>query len=115
MDKVSQLINKQSAERQDELNRVRTIVQNNFPQATEKISYGMPAFYYNGKLLLCYAAQKNHYGLYPTSLSIKELEKELKLYDVSKGAIRYTKENRITENLLIKLTKIRVKQIVANI
>lgn len=115
MDQVSTFINKQSVEHQAELTRVRTIIQKNYPQTVEKISYGMPAFYYNGKLVLCYAAQKNHYSLYPTSWPIKELEKELKLYDVSKGAVRYTKENLITENLLIKLTKVRIKQIISSI
>src|SRR5438477_3634113 len=47
------------------LNKIRTVIRSAVPpDATECISYGMPAFRYKGALL-GYAAFPNHCGLYP--------------------------------------------------
>ena len=61
------------------LSEVRSTVKKAAPDATEKISYRMPGFDYNGSLVW-FAAFKNHIGFYPTSSGISEFEDELKKY-----------------------------------
>ena len=82
------------------------------PTATEVISYGMPAFKYNGRQLVGYAVAKEWCSLFPRTNSIVELlEKELAKYSTSKGTIRFTPQKPLTEALIKKIVKMRMKQI----
>ncbi len=114
MKEIEKYLSGLHTDQQNELQRVRQIVKRISPEFGETMSYGMPAFKYRNKLLLCYAAQKNHYGIYPSSWPIEYLHKELEQYDTSKGSIRYTKENLIPAGLLAKIIQVRMKQIDAD-
>jgi uncharacterized protein YdhG (YjbR/CyaY superfamily) len=41
-----------------------------FPELTERISYGMPGFYYAGKPIIWFGAFKQHLGLYPEPAAV---------------------------------------------
>ena len=56
------------------LEQVRTIIRQAAPEATETISYQMPAFRQHG-ILVYFAAWKNHIGLYPPISGDTALEK----------------------------------------
>src|SRR5512135_499397 len=58
------------------------------PEATETISYQMPAFKHK-KVLVWYAAFSNHCSLFPTSSVIETFRNELKGYSISKGTIQF--------------------------
>ena len=47
-------------EKQGRLSKIRSIVHEKFPNATERIYYGIPTVEQNGKIILHYAAYKNH-------------------------------------------------------
>jgi uncharacterized protein YdhG (YjbR/CyaY superfamily) len=72
------------------LRQVRSALGQALPKADETISYNIPAYRLNGRLILYFAGWKKHFSLYPSS---KELElafrKELAKYEVSKGTIRF--------------------------
>jgi len=54
-------------------------------EATEGLSYGIPAFHFNGALV-GYAAFKQHCSFFPMQASlIDEMQEELKAYRTSKG------------------------------
>jgi uncharacterized protein YdhG (YjbR/CyaY superfamily) len=58
------------------------------PEAEEVVSYGMPAFKVNGKVVAGILHAKNHVGYYPFSGSIVKLfSQELKNYSTTKSAI----------------------------
>ncbi len=111
MKEINAYVKLHSKEQQNELQRIRNIVKQAAPDTKEEMSYGMPAFKYHNKLLLCYAAQKHHFGIYPSSWPIEYLQKELGKYDTSKGSIRYTKENLLPADLLVKIVNARIEQI----
>ena len=73
---------------QARLNQLREAIIQVAPNATEFISYGMPAYKYD-KTFIGFAAMKNHIGLYPfTGSFVAAHQKELAGYSTSKGAIR---------------------------
>jgi len=91
------------------LTRLRAIIRAAAPAAaTEKISYGMPAFYHRGGLV-AYAAFKDHCSLFPMDGElITELTADLKAYALSKGTIRFPSERPLPAALVKKIVKARV-------
>ena len=79
------------------------------PEATEKISYGIPTFYLNGNLVH-FAAFANHIGFYPTSSGIAAFKKQLGPYKWSKGVVQFPKDKPLPLTLVTKIVKFRVKK-----
>jgi uncharacterized protein YdhG (YjbR/CyaY superfamily) len=76
--------------------------------ATEAISYGIPAFKYNG-MLVAYAAFANHCSFFPASGELlQEFAEELKDYPCSKGTIRFSVNKPLPSALVKKLVQARV-------
>jgi uncharacterized protein YdhG (YjbR/CyaY superfamily) len=94
---------------QGKLSEVRSAIRKAAPDATEKISYRMPGFDYNGSLVW-FAAFKNHIGFYPTSSGISQFEDELKKYAYSKGAIQFPIDKPIPLRLIARIVKFRVAE-----
>ncbi len=93
------------------LNRVRAMIRFAAPaEATEAISYGMPAFKYKGPLI-AFAAFSNHCSLFPMSPSVIEAFKnELKGFETSKGTIRFPVDKPPSAALVKKLVKARLAE-----
>ena len=92
------------------LKKVRAAIKSAVPpQATETISYRMPAFRYHG-VLVWFAAFSDHCSLFPTASVIKMFKEELKGYSTSKGAIRFPVDKPPPIGLIKKLVKTRVAQ-----
>jgi uncharacterized protein YdhG (YjbR/CyaY superfamily) len=93
------------------LNKVRATIRSAAPpEATEAISYGVPAFKYNGSLI-GYAAFSDHCSLFPMSSSVVEaFKKELKDFHTSKGTIRFPVDKPMSAALVKKLVKARIAE-----
>jgi uncharacterized protein YdhG (YjbR/CyaY superfamily) len=91
------------------LDELRMLIKQTAPDAIEVISYNMPAFKQN-KVLVYYAAYKNHIGFYPTADPIKVFEKELLKYKTSKGAIQFPIDNPLPRILIKKIVLFRKKE-----
>lgn len=107
MNEVDKYLNKLDSEQKTELERVRIVIKHTVPNTEEVMSYGMPAFKYNNRPLIYYAAFKDHISIFPTSPVIKNLKKELYGHKISKGTIQFTIEKPLSENLLTKILKVR--------
>ena len=93
------------------LARVRGAVRDACPDATEAISYGMPAFKLNGKLLLSYAAHQRHCAIYPASGRVQEaLGTELAPFLAEKATIRFTAARPLPDELLRRIVEVRVAE-----
>ena len=93
------------------LEKVRETVRSAAPGATETISYQMPAFKHEGRILVWYAAFKNHCSLFPASEAILEEHGEaLTPYYSGKGTLRFTPDKPIPAPLLKKIVKTRIKE-----
>ena len=92
---------------QKTLQVLRKTIQISAPEATEKMSYAMPTFFYNGNLVH-FAAYKNHIGFYPAPSGIEAFKNELTKYKTSKGAIQFPIEEKLPFDLIEKIVKFRV-------
>lgn len=75
-----------SPDKRAALKKLRRAIKAAAPAADECISYGIPAFRLNRKLLVFYGAGKNHCAFYPGS-TIQSLKADLRSFDTSKGTI----------------------------
>lgn len=92
------------------LKELRKIIREAAPKAEEVISYNIPAFKWNGALLVWYAAFKGHIGFYPKASGIAAFKSELAGYKTSKGAIQFPLEKPIPPGLVKKIVKFRMKE-----
>jgi uncharacterized protein YdhG (YjbR/CyaY superfamily) len=93
------------------LNKLRAAIRSAVPpEATETISYGIPAFKYKG-VLVWFAAFSNHCSLFPTPSVIKAFKNELKDFSISKGTIHFPTARPLPTALVKKLVKARVSQV----
>jgi uncharacterized protein YdhG (YjbR/CyaY superfamily) len=109
--KVQQYIDKQKSPQKEILKKVRIVIQQSAPLAEEAMSYGVPAFKFNGRLLVAYAAFKQHIGLYPEPETIQSFEKELKNYTTSKGAIQFGLDQPMPFNLIEQIIKYKYNKL----
>ena len=93
------------------LAKVRAAIRATVPaEATECISYQMPAFRYKG-VLVCYAAFTDHCSFFPMSAAlIQKFAAGLKAYSTSKGTIRFPLDKPLPAALIRKFVKARVAQ-----
>ena len=93
------------------LNKIRAAIRSAVPpEATETISYRMPAFKYKG-VLVWFAAFSNHCSLFPTASVVAAFKNELKGFSTSKGTIQFPTDKPLPTALVKKLVKARVVQI----
>ena len=90
------------------LTKIRAAIRSAAPEeATEVISYGIPAFLYKGPLV-GYGAFKNHCSLFPMSGSVVgQFQDELKKYQTSKGTIQFALGKPMPATLVKKIVKAR--------
>jgi len=91
------------------LNKIRGMIRSALPEATETISYRIPAFKYKG-VLVWFAAFSNHCSLFPTASVIEEFKEELKRFSTAKGTIQFPTDKPLPAALVRKLVKARVAQ-----
>jgi len=92
------------------LNKMRAAIRSAVPpEATETISYRIPAFKYKG-VLVWFAAFSDHCSLFPTASVIEAFKNELKGFSTSKGTIHFPLDKPLPTALVNKLVKARVAQ-----
>jgi len=93
------------------LNKIRAVIRSAAPpETTERISYGIPAFKYEG-VLVWYAAFSDHCSLFPTAAIIEMFKKDLQGFVTSKGTIQFPTDRPLPGAVVKKIVKARVAQI----
>lgn len=91
------------------LEKLRQIIKSAVPGAVEVISYQIPTFKLDGRMLVSYAAFAEHCSFFPGAGPIDAHEKELKSFPTSKGTIRFIPDRPLSAVLIKKLVKTRIK------
>jgi uncharacterized protein YdhG (YjbR/CyaY superfamily) len=93
------------------LGKLRAMIRAAAPKdATECLSYGIPAFRYKGGLV-GYAAFKSHCSFFPMQASLIDgMKDELKDYRTSKGTLQFALDKPLPATLVKKMVKARVAE-----
>lgn len=91
------------------LDELRAIIVAEAPEASERISWGMPTWQLNGNLVHI-AAQRHHAGFYPGADGVRLFEDELGEWKHSKGAIQFPYDKPIPADLVRRIVRMRVEQ-----
>src|SRR5262249_13138187 len=91
------------------LRRVRATIAKAVPDATETISYRIPAFKLR-RVVLYFAAFTHHVGLYPPVRGNPALEKAIARYAGPKGNLRFPIDRKIPYALIARIAKFRATQ-----
>lgn len=86
----------------ERLRQLRELVLTAVPEATERISWGLPTFYQDGSLLQI-GACKNYIGFYPGVKAVNHFKKELMGYTTTKAAIHLPMNQALPEELLLRI------------
>ena len=88
----------------DQLQSVRTVLRNELPDATEKISWSMPT-YWKGQNIIHFAASKKHIGLYPGPEAVEQFAEKLDQAGCtySKGSVRIPYSDELPLGLIAEI------------
>ena len=92
------------------LEKLRRTIKSVVPGAVEVISYQIPTFKYQGRMLVSYAAFSEHCSFFPGARPIEIHRNELKAYQTSKGTIRFPIDKPLPAALVKKLVKARIAE-----
>ena len=106
---IDEYLARVSPDKRAALEQLRATIRAVVPKAEECISYQMPAFRYEGRVLVYFAAAANHCAFYPGGM-VNDFKDELEAYETSKGTIRFQPERPLPASLVRKIVKARVAQ-----
>jgi uncharacterized protein YdhG (YjbR/CyaY superfamily) len=100
-----------SPDQRSALQQLRRTIRAAAPRAEECISYSMPAFRLDGRVLVFFGATSKHCSFFPGSGATVAAHAELlERYDTSKGTIRFSPDKPLPAALIRKLVKSRIAE-----
>ena len=97
------------ADKRAALENLRKTIHAAAPKAEECISYQLPAFRLDGRMLVWFGAAATHCALYPGGI-VGAFKEELKDYKTSKGTIRFQPDDPLPAALVRKIVKARMAE-----
>ncbi len=91
------------------LERLRKIIRSAAPGVEECISYQLPAFRLDGRMLVWFGAGANHCAFYPGGI-VDAFKDELADFKTRKGTIRFQADHPLPAALVEKIVRARIVQ-----
>lgn len=91
------------------LEQVRSTIRTAAPQAEEVISYGMPAYKWNG-ILVYFAGYRHHIGFYPTATGVAAFKEALSGYKGARGSVQFPLNQPIPLELIARIVEFKVTE-----
>ncbi len=111
MNEVDSYIREFPIEVQEMLLEIRNIIFEEAPEAVEGISFNMPSYKVDDKILIYYAGYKKHIGLYPMPVTVEVFKEKLVDYKISKGTIQFSLNKVLPTELIREIVKYRVNNL----
>lgn len=98
------------------LRKVRGAIRKALPKSEEVISYQIPAYKLNGRVVIYFAGWKDHYSIYPAQRRLVAAFKDrLEPYEVNnKGTIRFPLSKPVPVGLIGAIARFRAKEVTEN-
>jgi uncharacterized protein YdhG (YjbR/CyaY superfamily) len=102
------------ADQREALQHLRAQIARLLRDASETISYGMPAFALDGRAIVWFAGWKKHCAIYPlTDSFLKAHAHELEGYGRTKGSLHFTPQQPLSDALVEQLVRDRLADVEA--
>jgi uncharacterized protein YdhG (YjbR/CyaY superfamily) len=111
---IDEYISLQAPEVQPLLQRVRETIHSAAPGAEENISYAMPSFKFNGRILVYFASHTNHIGFYATPSANIAFSDELRGYKSSKGAVQFPFDRPVPYELIRRMVQYKLQELISS-
>ncbi len=106
---IAEYIGAAPQEAQKKLREMQACIRKAAPGATEGLKWGMPAFSYK-RILVTFAAFKNHIGFYPTPSAVSAFAEDLAKFVTAKGSVQFPLQKPLPLPLIRKITAFRVRE-----
>ena len=106
---ITEYINAAPKEAQKKLREMRACIREAAPGAEESLKWGKPAFSYQ-RILVMFAAFKNHIGFYPTPSAVRAFADDLSEFVTGDNSIRFPLDKPLPLPLIRKITAFRVRE-----
>ena len=109
---IDEYLARVSPEQRTALNKLRRTIHKAFPRAEECISYGIPAFRLDGRVVAWFAAAAHHLSFFPGGV-LGPFSEELKDYQTSKGTVRFQPDRPLPAGLVRRMINARIARTAA--
>ncbi|HEY7284389.1 MAG TPA: DUF1801 domain-containing protein [Vicinamibacterales bacterium] len=94
------------------LAKVRRVIRDALPDAEEVISYQIPAYRLNGRVVIYFAGWAEHFSIYPaTGRLVTALGARVAPYVASKGTLRFPLSKPVPATLIGRIAKFRGNEV----
>lgn len=112
MSEIDRHLKKFSGEQLETLQYLRQTIHSIVPKAEETMSYGMPAFVIDGKVVAGFDGFKKHCSYFPHSGSVlSEIDDLPEWCEVSKGTLKFPIGKKLPKSVVRKLISVRRNQL----
>ncbi len=108
---VDEYINTFDGELKSRLESLRELVKSEIPGVEETISYGMPAYKLNKKIVLYFSGFDKHIGIYPGRVQDYGFSKNLQKYASGKSTLKFPNDEPLPEGVIKEFISFRLKEI----
>ncbi len=110
MNQIDDYLARVSDDKRAALERLRAQIRSLVPQATEAISYGMPAFRLGERYFAGLGATKQACSLYIGRVPVQACAHDLAGYRVWKGTVNFCADRPLPNELVAKLVRFRLAE-----
>lgn len=89
---------------QERLQEVRQVIRQVIPDATERISYGIPTYSINNHNIIHFGGYPRHISIYPGAQALEYFAKKLTGYKTSKGTLQFPLDAPLPLELIREIT-----------
>lgn len=97
----------------EKLIKLRTILKETFPNATEDLKWSKPVFE-EKRILFSYWGTKNHVSFFPTQASLLPFTAELSAYNILKDSFQIKLNQELPIELIKRMALHRYKDVIEN-
>ena len=100
---------------QEKLQQIRALIKKQVPKAEESISYDIPAFKLEGRILIYFAGFLKHVSIYPAPRSYPLFKEALAAYKGGKGTVQFVLDKPLPVSLIKDIIRFRKTETLAAI